>query len=74
MLIGDTDSLLLHDESGVGSTVTLVRITFDDDIVRERMPALFATMALLCDEDNGVKYKSARIFYGGVPDDWGMSV
>jgi len=53
--------------------VTLVRITMNGDLVIKDMPAHIASLLAIHSPDNGVIYRSARIIFRDVLDEFGQS-
>lgn len=57
----------------LGEPVTVIRTLMNGDTIRERLPALLAVDSVLCDERNGVEFRSARVLFGHLIDSWGSS-
>ncbi len=62
-----------HDALILGEPVNVIWTRFDGDTITERMPALLAVDAVLCDERCGVEFRSGRVKFGKLIDVWGGS-
>ena len=58
----------------LGPMVCVHRTCMDGTIQEEYLPAALAVMDVLTNPKNGISYRSARIYWQGVYDEWSASL